>query len=573
MQFWVNKLSHADILEPISAALPNKLLQELLRLEATLGWNAFLQLGIPEAASEGTLLTLVSTSKIMSKLLDLSPQAALLGLPLDALLARTERELRPPIPAHMEGRATELRHLSEAIQLKRQHQQHRARSAETISLEEQAARNAARNAGRNGRAVASTDEDLTALPSFRTIPVLPERADVLPESAASAPRHTDDTDDIPVPIAHYDALPVLPRNRARGSFPSVDAYLGVHFRLLREDCIAELRKAMQAARSGRDPRAVGAHVRRYNAVRVVNYRINNRGVSWTVRFETPFRRGRGGQNQNAAEYWRGVKRLMTGSLLTLVPEKDVATHELDWGTVVFATVSNRDEKQLAHHQGPFIDIQITRPEAPEPAAEAVNGDDEDGVEDLADLIRGFALGGRPHAAAARAQPAAAAAAVFDVTRTYAMFESTAYFEAFRPVLEAMQMIPDDPTRLPFSEILLGRTRDVGPPTYLTIPPPRATPPTAVRVQVQPQQRAQQRVQAVQWRRGHLDMTKAFPKFRESVGSDTLDVLQQPWPEFQHTLNESQMEAVQLALTHSLSIIVGPPGCGKTVSSADELLLA
>jgi hypothetical protein len=39
--------------------------------------------------------------------------------------------------------------------------------------------------------------------------------------------------------------PVTPHNRARGGFPSMGAYLGTHFTLLREDCLAALRPALK----------------------------------------------------------------------------------------------------------------------------------------------------------------------------------------------------------------------------------------------------------------------------------------------------------------------------------------
>jgi hypothetical protein len=54
---------------------------------------------------------------------------------------------------------------------------------------------------------------------------------------------------------------------------------------------------------------------------------------------------------------------------------------------------------------------------------------------------------------------------FDTNATYTMIESMVYFDAFRPVLEALQWFGKN-GNLPFSDILLGKNRKVDMPAYL-----------------------------------------------------------------------------------------------------------
>ncbi|XP_056130189.1 NFX1-type zinc finger-containing protein 1 [Lampris incognitus] len=116
-------------------------------------------------------------------------------------------------------------------------------------------------------------------------------------------------------------------------------------------------------------------------------------------------------------------------------------------------------------------------------------------------------------------------------QSFLMVETPAYFEAYRYVLEGLQEQKED--ELPFQRYIVECCTDVRPPAYLlktdiydlsSITDPKH------------QRRA---------RLFHSLRSEAWPR-KEELG-----------------LDESQMKALQLALTKELAIIQGPPGTGKT----------
>ncbi|KAK7877831.1 hypothetical protein WMY93_031503 [Mugilogobius chulae] len=122
-------------------------------------------------------------------------------------------------------------------------------------------------------------------------------------------------------------------------------------------------------------------------------------------------------------------------------------------------------------------------------------------------------------------------ATMEQNQVYMMVETTAYFEAYRHVLEGLQEQEED--ELPFKKYLVDCNPDVEPPAYL-----------------------------------HTDDTynlsfKAHPDLMTKVRSfHCLD--EKNWPTKEELrLDESQFKAFQLALTKELAIIQGPPGTGKT----------
>jgi helicase required for RNAi-mediated heterochromatin assembly 1 len=283
----------------------------------------------------------------------------------------------------------------------------------------------------------------------------------------------------------------MPHNRASGLFPSLEAYLATHFTLLREDCIAALRKGLLALHDGRNVREESSACSLYLRARVVNCAFARRGVGWRMRFEMP----PGRRRQVSA------RSLLTGSLLCLV-----ATDDVEWNDLTFATVIQRNDELLADAQGPVIDIEeAAAPDAP---------------------------------------------ACLNSSRTYTMVESGAYFEAYRPVLEALLCYSRNRTAVPFVDNLLGATDAL---------PLRAVPGSTVAA-------ADGRLQ--------VRLDEAFPG-NEALAPLVADAVADPWPNVRHSLNASQLTAVQLALRHRLSLIQGPPGCGKTFVGVllTKLLLA
>jgi hypothetical protein len=178
---------------------------------------------------------------------------------------------------------------------------------------------------------------------------------------------------------------------------------------------------------------------------------------------------------------------MTGSLLCLVAPTAAGEAAAAEDRLIFATIIQRDERLLEHAEGPFIDIE--------------------------EMV---VPGGTPR---------------FDPGLTYQMIESPAYFEAYRPVLEALQSFREgDDTGLPFSELLLsgGGAPVAPPPAYL------------LRDGGQKLELNSVYESALPW----------------GVDDDS-------WPVGSPTLNESQLQATKMALSSRLALIQGPPGCGKT----------
>ncbi|RUS87439.1 hypothetical protein EGW08_004814, partial [Elysia chlorotica] len=113
---------------------------------------------------------------------------------------------------------------------------------------------------------------------------------------------------------------------------------------------------------------------------------------------------------------------------------------------------------------------------------------------------------------------------FDV---FVMAETTAYFESYRHVLEGLQEMRDVPLR----RYILSIEKDILPPAYYLESP-------------------------------EVDMSCIAAHGRCLAPVEILD--EDDWPDASQTiLNESQMEAMKLALTKEMAIIQGPPGTGKT----------
>lgn len=338
---------------------------------------------------------------------------------------------------------------------------------------------------RRGAASGAGGIDVTA---YRTLPVIPRPEDILGDRPA-----------------------VLPRNRERGAFASVDEYLNTHFMLLREDCLVSLRDGIAAYR--RAGGASGAHaaqaaassgVKVYMGVVAAQPVFGRNGLAYLMRFTTT-RKLR----------WASSRRLMPGCLVVLTPDNFI--------TVVLATVHERRIELLEDPNGPFIALEI---------APGYN-------------------------------------AAFDFQASYTMVECPVFFEAYRPVLESMQNMPQGEDKLPFASQLLGRKATTAQPSYLLLGETTVGrgDRSGASGAVLPQHPARPR--------RLYKMAAVFPSFKADTGRDTQDMLEADWPPVETSLDASQLEALKRCLTADLAVVQGPPGCGKTFVGvqATKLLLA
>lgn len=126
--------------------------------------------------------------------------------------------------------------------------------------------------------------------------------------------------------------------------------------------------------------------------------------------------------------------------------------------------------------------------------------------------------------------------------TFIMAETTAYFEAYRYILEGLQEIREP---MPFSSYVIYCQTNIKPPEYLQ---PEETP--------------------------CYDFSSLLKDGARQITFPVLKIRQ--WPSCADlSLDTSQYEALQAAITKELAIIQGPPGTGKTYVGLKivELLLA
>ena len=115
---------------------------------------------------------------------------------------------------------------------------------------------------------------------------------------------------------------------------------------------------------------------------------------------------------------------------------------------------------------------------------------------------------------------------------FLMVESTAYFEAYRHVLERLQQINAD--QMPFKSYILGGFKP-----DQAIPLPRYCKNELI-----------------------LDLNKVLELKSAKSRFDVKDI--DKWPHHELTcLDQSQIDALRMALTQEVSVIQGPPGTGKT----------
>ncbi|XP_006881685.1 PREDICTED: NFX1-type zinc finger-containing protein 1 [Elephantulus edwardii] len=281
---------------------------------------------------------------------------------------------------------------------------------------------------------------------------------------------------------HMDERPFLRPNIISGKYDSAAVYLDTHFRLLREDFVRPLREGILELLQSFEDQGLKKRkfddIRIYFDTRIITPMCSSSGIVYKVKFDTkPLKFVR----------WQNSKRLLYGSLVCM--SKD------NFETFLFATVSNREQEDLC--QGI---VQLCFNEQSQQLLAEVKPSD-----------------------------------------SFLMVETTAYFEAYRHVLEGLQEVQEED--VPFQRNIIECDSDVSEPRYLL-------------------------------KGGTYDFTSLIEnpsatgkslRNAEVLRRRPVNILDpSQWPSKEALrLDDSQMEALQFALTRELAIIQGPPGTGKT----------
>ncbi|XP_006839258.1 PREDICTED: NFX1-type zinc finger-containing protein 1 [Chrysochloris asiatica] len=281
---------------------------------------------------------------------------------------------------------------------------------------------------------------------------------------------------------HMDERPFLRPNIITGKYDSTAIYLDTHFRLLREDFVRPLREGILELLQSFEDQGLRKRkfddIRIYFDARIITPMCSASGIVYKVKFDTkPLKFVR----------WQNSKRLLYGSLVCM--SKD------NFETFLFATVSNREQ------------------------------------EDLCQGIVQLCFNDQSQQLLAEVKP----------SDSFLMVETTAYFEAYRHVLEGLQEVQEED--VPFQRNIIDCDSHVKEPRYLL---------------------AGGRYDFTALLQSHSDSGKTLRSL-EDLRHTRVDVLEpSQWPSKEALkLDASQMEALQFALTRELAIIQGPPGTGKT----------
>ncbi|XP_043088038.1 NFX1-type zinc finger-containing protein 1 [Puntigrus tetrazona] len=274
-----------------------------------------------------------------------------------------------------------------------------------------------------------------------------------------------------------DQKPFLRPNIMSQSFPNARIYLDTHFRLLREDFVRPLRDGVrELLRSQHSETADGIPMkkRRFDDIRVyfdtrlVLPLCTPSGIAYKVQFD---------QRPLQFVRWENSKRLLYGSLVCLSMD--------NFESFLFATVTDRDPKLLKQGQVHLCFSSDSR------------------------------------AKLASIQP----------SDSFLMVETTAYFEAYRYVLDGLKELNEND--VPFQRYIVECNTDVDPPAYL-------------------------RVEGRSY-----DLSSIMAEGQATIAPFN-PLTPHAWPDEEKMgLDESQLQALKLALTNELAIIQGPPGTGKT----------
>ena len=155
-----------------------------------------------------------------------------------------------------------------------------------------------------------------------------------------------------VPPEDFRELPIVPRlgeitsskglfllpNLKSGPFESVEHYLDIHFRLLREDYVGSLRDGIMEymaindieKKKNQKPLSNLMNIRVYKNVKIERYITDNQGIFHEIKFELT--------NRLKTIRWETSKRLIQGSLLCFTND--------NFKSAYFAVVHDRDIKSL-----------------------------------------------------------------------------------------------------------------------------------------------------------------------------------------------------------------------------------
>ena len=271
-----------------------------------------------------------------------------------------------------------------------------------------------------------------------------------------------------------DEPPFLRANIVYGAYKDADHYLDVQYRLLREDFVCPLREGLRTLQEYMDktiPENRISDIRFYRCVQILTTYCTQRCIMYRVRFDV---------SQFPRVRWESSKRLIFGSLVGI--SKD------NFETIIFGTVASRNPADLRKGEVDFC------------------------FEDDSVCL----IDPNPYT-------------------VYQMVECSAYFEAYRHVLQGLQEIDSD--SLPFKRYLLNQTnakRDVRVPRYL-------------------------RGENKSYNFSCL-VKAGSERFWEIVPVLNL----KDWPNAETLdLDDSQYSALQTAMTKEFVTIQGPPGTGKT----------
>lgn len=271
----------------------------------------------------------------------------------------------------------------------------------------------------------------------------------------------------------FNQKPFLRVNRTKGGYNNLQQYLDIQFRLLREDYLHPLREGiLDYRRELEEAKRVGR--KRQTDIRMYeNVEILRPLCSKQgVRHVIRF-----DNTKLATIRWESSRRLLYGSLLCLSLD--------DFQTMLFATVTERKVTDL---QNGIVEVQFT----------------ED--------AHSFNL---------------------SANQLYAMAETTAYFEAYRYILQGLQEVGND---MPLQSSIVHCKPNEKPPRYLikagSVMPYDFCP--------------------------LLQMDRKPKEFLCPVLNT------RKWPSAKQLgMDDSQHKALQMAITKEIAIIQGPPGTGKT----------